>query len=260
MSTRAKDSVKELTASFLSVLDNEDVVAKLANTLSASINLILIEKMNPVLQKLDKIISDNKALNERIVNIERENDKLKQVNAGMLTSIDSLQKKVNLLEQDSLKNNIIINGITETYAERVTDGMDDDDPPPLIREDTVETACSVFHDSCNVTVVSADIKSAFRLKSKRPGPRPLLVSFHSHATKMAVVRARRPKQTLSYHGVNIYINDHLTAINSDLSNKARQLVKQQAAFSTWVRDGQIYIKWSRNDRPARINCLADLND
>ena len=54
-----------------------------------------------------------------------------------------------------MRNNIIINGVTETYAEHTTAAADSNDPfnkPP--REDTIETACSIFHDSCNVTVTS----------------------------------------------------------------------------------------------------------
>ena len=49
----------------------------------------------------------------------------------------------------SLRNNIIINGVTETYAERTTAAADDNDPfdqPPLPQEDTIETACAIFRD------------------------------------------------------------------------------------------------------------------
>ena len=77
-----------------------------------------------------------------------------------LHSLDALQKKVNYLEQMSMRNNIIINDVTETYAERTTAAADNNDPfdqPPLPREDTIETACAIFRDSCNVTVISSDI-------------------------------------------------------------------------------------------------------
>jgi hypothetical protein len=167
--------------------------------------------------------------------------------------------KVNLLEQQARKNNIIISGVVETYAERTSEASDESNPPSLAREDTIATACAVFKDSCNVTVTTTDIATAFRLKSRRGGPRPLLVSFHSSITKAAVVRARRPKQTLKYKQNDIYINDHLTSFNSELSNKARRLVKDHEAFSSWIHNGQIFIKWSRDDLPSPINTLADLN-
>ena len=62
---------------------------------------------------------------------------------------------------------------------------------------------------------------AHRLRSKRTGPRPILVSFNSISLRSAVAKARRPKQTLKYKGLNIYFNDHLTRVNSNLAHKAR---------------------------------------
>ena len=82
----------------------------------------------------------------------------------------------------SLRNNIIINSETETYAECTTVATDDNDPfdqPPLPREDNIETACSIFHDSCNVTVTLSNIVSAYRLQTRRADPRLLLVAFNS---------------------------------------------------------------------------------
>ena len=113
-----------------------------------------------------------------------------------------------------------------------------------------------------MAVTSLDIVSAYHLKTKRAGPRPLIEAFNSYALKTAVIQARRPKQTLSFKGKNIHINDQLTTVNNDLAAKARQVLKNHSAFSTWVRDIQIFIrdKWSRNDHPMRINCAADLSD
>ena len=107
------------------------------------------------------------------------------------------------------------------------------------REDTVKAVIDVCKVACNVTVTATDLQSATRLYSKRAGPRPLLVTFHSLALHYSVVKARRPKHTQQYKYASIYINDHLIKFNTDLSFKARQLVKQEDAYSTYVRDGRI---------------------
>jgi molecular chaperone GrpE (heat shock protein) len=60
MSRKDKDALKELATSFIQVLDNNDVVTKIATVLSTSINLIFEEKLNSVLSKLDKLLKDNK--------------------------------------------------------------------------------------------------------------------------------------------------------------------------------------------------------
>ncbi len=259
-------SVKDMTTTFLAVLDNDDVITKLAMLLSASINLTLDEKMVPILSKLDEIVKDNKTLQKRISNVEQENEKLKQQNDGLQLSLVSLTTKVNLLEQTGRRNNIVITGIPETYAERTEEAIFGDDgeidassTPHPSREDTIKAVCSVLHEACNIEIKPADISSAFRLRSKRTGPRPILVSFHSMGLRSSVVRARRPKQQLRFKGSNIFINDHLTKLNSDLAYRARQYVKQREAHSTWVRDGQIFVKWSTNSNPTVIHAMADFD-
>ena len=92
--------------------------------------------------------------------------------------------------------------------------------PQTTCEDTVKAVCSAIQESCCIVVKPIDISYAHRLQSKRTGPHPILVSFYSISLRSTVARARRPIQTLKYKGLNIYINDHLTKINSDLAHKA----------------------------------------
>ena len=64
---------------------------------------------------------DNKALNNRINVIEKENKKMQIQNEGPTEDVKLLRSKINMLEQTGRKNNMIINKVTETYAERVTE-------------------------------------------------------------------------------------------------------------------------------------------
>ena len=251
---------KELITTFLAVLDNEDVITKLATVLSASINLVLDEKINTVLQRLGKLIKDNKIMSDRISKIEVENDKLKQINAKLQDTVDTINCKVNILEQYTRKNNIVITGVKESYAERAVAAEEDDGSPVIAKEDTIKTVCSVIKEACNITIQPTDIQTAFRLRNNRGGLRPLLVSFHSSSVKTSITSTRRPKQTLTYRGSNIYLNDHLTPLNSELAHNARQLVKQRQAFASWVRDGQVFVKWAKDDRADRVTKLVDLLD
>lgn len=252
-------SAKDLTSIFLSVLENQDVIAKLAEALSTSFHLILDEKLVSINGKLDKIISDNKDLTYRVSVLENENKSLKSVNQSLDKEINSVKTKLNYLEQATRRNNVIITGIPETFAEKVTETEGEDAPPANIREDTVAAVCEVVKESCGLTSISAtDIHYAQRLKSKLPGPRPVLVSFMTLAMRETVIKARRPKQTLSFRGGTIYINEHLTDTNANLLHTVRQLIKKGDAHSSWTRNGQIYIKWEQNSRPLRVQSTADL--
>ncbi len=63
--TPAKElAVKDMTTSFLQVLDNDLVITKLAQMLSVSICLMLDEKMDQLNKRFDKINLDNKNLSE----------------------------------------------------------------------------------------------------------------------------------------------------------------------------------------------------
>ena len=52
-------SAVDMRTAFLTVLDNEEVINKLAPLLSASINLIFYEKILPLVKKIDTFIADN---------------------------------------------------------------------------------------------------------------------------------------------------------------------------------------------------------
>ena len=72
-----------------------------------------------------------------------------------------------------------------------------------------------------------------------------------------VIKVRRPKQKLSFHGNLIYVNEHLTEINAKFARTARQFVKKNEAYASWTRDGQIFIKWSADSTPIRIQSAED---
>ena len=76
-SVSKKMPVKDLSAAFTSMLDNDEIIAKLASVLSTSINLILDENLTPLVTRLDNIATDIRAVNTRIQAIEHENTKLK---------------------------------------------------------------------------------------------------------------------------------------------------------------------------------------
>ena len=214
-----------MAAAFISMLDNDDVIVQLASALSASINLILNKKLSPLVTRLDNITIEIKVVNTRINAIEQENTKLKQIHDGLQDTIAGLTTKVNLLEQKPRKCSLIVTDVQEIYAERIADAFTGTDLPESTREDTIKTTIAVFNEACNITVTPADLQSAVRLRSKHGGPRPLLVTFHSLALRNSIMKSRRSKQTLRFQNSSIYINDHLTKFNSDLSFKARQLVK-----------------------------------
>ena len=99
------------------MLDNDEVIAKLASVLS--IQLIYYWTKNKRLwsqSRLNNIATDIRAVNRHIQAIEHENTKLKQLHDGLRATVDGLAAKGNLLEQASRKCSLIISGVQKTYA------------------------------------------------------------------------------------------------------------------------------------------------
>jgi len=246
------DKVKELSASFLSILDNEEVVEKLSKILSESVQLILTEQLKPLDRKLNQIIRENKLL-ELHLHLENEH---------LLSTNNECNIKLNHFEQAERANNVLIHGIKPSYAEQlsITDDGDDDHLAALslsTQPHTLKTVCAILSESCKIETSPSDIKAAYRLKSKT-GKLPLLVAFHSTALRNSVLKSRKPKETLRFREHPIYINEHLTAFNTDLFFKARQMVKDKKAFGAWTSDGQILIKWTSLSKPQRVVSVKDL--
>ena len=246
------------SAAFLAILDNTEVVDKLRHILTVSIEFVFDEKIKPVTTKLENIASDLKSLCNRITTLETSNAALVKENADLRSNLNTLNSKVNQLEQVSRCKNLVLNGVSETYAERVSESHEIGGPPPAQREDTLRTTCKVFEETCGVSVKPEDILSAFRLPSKSAGPRPILVSFQNQSTRTAIIKSRRPRQKLEFQGSPVYLNDHLTPTNAEIFKKARQLVKDHTAHSSWTSDGQPMIRWSASDRPVKITSLSEL--
>ena len=122
------------------------------------------------------------------------------------------------MEQTGRTSNKIINGVAEIYAERGTENDSIQNESP---KDTVNSVCTVIAESFGVSINPSDIQAAYRLKSKRPGPRPILVAFNSYTTRQSMVKSRGPRQRLTSRISPIYINDHLTEVNANLFSKSK---------------------------------------
>ena len=67
------------------------------------------------------------------------------------------------------------------------------------------------------------------------------------------------KKILRQQKRNIYINEHLTKRASDLYYKARKLVKNDKIFAAWTRNGQVFIKQTKEQlKPIFIKSVHDL--
>ncbi|KAI8486039.1 hypothetical protein Bbelb_361390 [Branchiostoma belcheri] len=145
------------------------------------------------------------------------------------SEFNTLQTKVNNLEQYSRRNCAIISGIPETPGERSTDN-----PVLSVANDTLK---------CDPPLNINDIDRSHRLGKPRGDgkPRPIIVKFCSYRSKAALMRAKTSgRAALKENG--IFVNENLTKANMDLLKDARSLVKMKLLNQAWSYDGKIFVK------------------
>ncbi len=172
-------------------------------------------------------------------------DKLAEKDREILhlrSSVQSLNVKVDALEQYSRRNNVRISGIPESENEN-TDKI-------------VQSIASSLG-------VEADIDISHRIGPINSSPsspaRPIIVRLKSRRSKVALMSAKKNLKTAKLPEISknwpvvssgrhnntpprIFINEDLTKQRAAVAALARDLKRRKQVDDTWVRDGNIFIK------------------
>lgn len=169
--------------------------------------------------------------------------------------IDQLRDKVDDLEQYSRRNCIRINNV-----------------PELDGEDT-DSVIKAVGKAVGVELTDAMLDRSHRV-GRRPGPgdtysRAIICKFASYRFKSALMRSKKTlaktdaKKILPDRAwaaartpTQVFINDDLTQVRSELAAKARKLKKDKKFEETWVRDGTIFVK--RGSAVTRVTTMRNL--
>jgi len=213
--------------------------------------------MPPAAINIDQLITalSNKAVVDALVTALLPNlTKLREeCLADTRQQIAAQNKKIELLEKqysavkqelDDMviymrRDNVIINGLTEQFAEVA--GQTD-----TVVDETSATSEKVFLEFCNsklgLTIDPKDISVAHRLGKKRIGvARPIIVRFSNRKTRDLIMSEKKKLRQRSGAG-NIYINEHLTEVNAKLFSSARALWRNNKLAGTWTRNGRVFVK------------------
>lgn len=225
----------------------------LAPIITLTIQEVMAKEMVTLRAHIGTLTADNKRLNAEVAMLRDES-------SAMKSRLLSTESKLDVLERSNRANNLIIRGLPETtLAERSS--ADGNPEAPMVssnKSSIVQSVCEFLQKDLNMIIDPEDVSYAYRLKA---GPkdkvRPVLVKLESYTTKSKILSARR---TLVASRSSIYINEHLTEINSKIFAAARSSVKNKRVHSAWSFNGLIYIKANNqlNCRPTLIRSIDDL--
>lgn len=133
--------------------------------------------------KLEMEKQTNTITNNLMTTMDSKLAPLIEENLKMKSTIEKLQKKVDFLENERRKNNLVVYGLKE-------------------EERSVLELLSAFKntikDELNIEIYDQEITKIHRLgRTKGKAPRPLLISFGNHWKRLEILRNKKMFKTIS---------------------------------------------------------------
>ena len=199
---------------------------------------ILAEKVEKVSTKQDQM----SAKQDQIADLMQEVKHLREVNARQQVKIESLEDRVDELEQYTRKDDLIITGLKvkhRSYARAASgDGDEAGGAAPPSELNQLECKVVEFFESKDMQVNQDYISTCHVLgKGDRENPPKIIVRFSNRKEKVRLLRqGRKLKDT------GVYINEHLTRKNVQIAKHARKLRKDKEVNDTWTRNCIVFVK------------------
>ena len=169
--------------------------------------------------ELITVFNEKSVLDERVRELESENEKLK-------VELSNIKHVADCNEQKSRNINLLIHGVEETED-----------------EDTDQLCLDVIKNSVGIDITLTDIERTHRIGVKKKQTvtrntkakhRPIIVRFASMRTRMNVFRNKK-----GLKGKPFSISESLTAYRYDLLQKAKTKFGMQ---NCWTSEGRILVK------------------
>ena len=149
----------------------------------------------------------------------------------MAQRIDKFEHLVDLPEQYSRRNCLLVHGIAET-----------------IDENTDDLVLQTINEKLDVEITKNEIDRSHRIGRKKNGqrPRPIIVKLTRYNTRKKAFPSKRKLK-----GTGVSITDNLTANRKEQLNKVRQ---EHGSTNMWTTDGMILFKRPNENK---INLFYD---
>lgn len=174
-------------------------------------------------------------------------------------TIGHLQEQIAAREQDSLRNDVEISGITELANENLYHIV-----VTASQKIGVELTESDIED---VARVGPKIQRALNPESPNPNnraQRPIVVKLMRKLKRDELMNAAKSRRNLTSENIvygqptRIYFNERLTKDNRRLFRESRLRTKEHAFRYCWTRNGGIYVRRNAGTPAIRISSTHDL--
>ncbi len=185
------------------------------------------------LEVSNSVKAEIRHLHEKLAEKDKEILKLK-------STVESLNVKVDALEQYSRRNNVRISGVPECDGENT-----DEIVKSIAKSLGVEVDIDVSHRVGPVkSLPTAPARPIIvKLKSRRSKAELMSTKKHLRSTSLPQLNANWPSvSTQKQPKPMIYINEDLTKLRASLASFSRDLKRQGKIDDTWTREGSVFLK------------------
>ena len=228
-SIEAAADLKESMSSRLSEEDIDRIALAVRSIMVPDMEAIIDKRVGALKTEYDgkiKVLkTENNKLQTRVDDLETENADLRDDLATMQNEIGEMKWRGDELEQYSRRNSFRISGIRENDP-RSTD------------EITMDIA-----NKYNIDVDIKDIDRSHRVGIKADGRnRAILVKCTSYRAKRAFMEKKQDLED------DLFFNDDLTKLRSNLLYKARKTFKADRLNGAWSYNGKVYVKDAKDEK------------
>lgn len=225
----------------------EFMIDKLKDSWSPAIETMLEKKIDKIIDKillkLDPIIEKkiNNLIGAQLDNIQMKQSNLEEEN-------NNLRSRLSQLESEARLSNLVFHGVEEAP---VPDASRDS-----AEKEAIQATINLCTHTLGLQVTEADISTAYRLPRKgKEKFRPIIAKFNTIRIRNIVYRSGTQLRNTS-----IFINEHLSPANAQIYARARTLVKEGKASSSWTAGGSVFLMLSegQDHKPIKIVSLSVL--
>ena len=245
-----------------------DAIEKQTSNFMISINKTITNSINTNFKKLENKIEELQTsvtfISNQYEDMKQQLDmhcevtsQLKHDNEALQSTVNILQNKINIMEQQARANNIEIQCVPESKTENVI------------------TIVKQLSKSVNLNIKDNEIAHCTRIAKINPKstrPRSFVVQLSAPLVRdqflAAVIKFNKSNPTdklnsshlgIGGNKVPIYVCEHLSTANKSLHAAARKKGKELHYKHIWVRNGRIFMRKTDDSDYKLINNMDSLN-
>lgn len=225
----------------------EFMIDKLGDSWSPAIEIMLEKKIDKIIDrillKLDPIIEKkiNNLIGTQLDSIQLKQTNLEKENSNLLSRLSQLESEARL-------PNLVFHGVEEAPVPNAS--------RDAAEKEAIQATLNLCTHTLGLLVTEADISTAYRLPRKgKEKFRPIIAKFNTIRIRNLVYRSRTQLRKTS-----IFVNEHLSPVNAQIYARARTLVREGKASSSWTTGGSVFLMLSegQDQKPIKIISLSVL--